>query len=303
MDILLRLFSPELLMSTLRLSIPLTLAAVGATICERSGVINLGIEGMMLLGAFSGVLGIHLTGNPFMGVVFAILGGILSGLLYAVLVLQFKANQSVSGIGLNIFAAGLTVVLTRAVWDTDGLSGSIDQIPNFDLPILSAIPGIGIIFRKQSPYFYLTLLVVFAAWWFLYRTKQGLRLRAIGQHAEAASTVGIPVNKYRYLAIVTCGILCSLGGSYLSIVQNNRFVNDMVAGRGFMALAANIFGGMHPVGSWLASLIFAFAQAVRINLKVDIPPQFLSMMPYVLTLTVLLLIGLKNRRRVQGSLS
>ncbi len=296
MENLTYLFTSDMLLSTLRLSIPLALAAVGATICERSGVINLGVEGMMLLGAFSGVVGIHLTGNPYMGFVAAVLVGALTGLLYAVLVLRYDANQSVSGIGLNVFAGGLTIVLTRAIWKTEGLSGNIQQIPSVTIPVLSNIPVVGLFFKDQSPYLYLTGLVVIAAWLFMYRTKQGLRLRAIGEHAEAASTVGINVKAYQYRAIIVCGILCSLGGSYLSIVQNNRFVKDMVAGRGFMALAANIFGGNHPIGSLVSSLIFAFAQAIRINLEVNIPNQILQMLPYVLTMVVLLIIGLKDLR-------
>ena len=300
MDNLTYLFSADMLLSALRLSVPLAMAAVGATICERSGVINLGIEGMMLLGAFSGVLGIHLTGSPLMGVLFALLAGALSGLLYAILVLRYDANQSVSGIGLNVLAGGLTVVLTRAVWKRDGLSGSIAQLKGFTIPGLADIPVIGVLFKNQSIYFYLMIFIVLAAWWFLYKTKQGLRLRAIGAHAEAASTVGIPVTKYRYIAIIVCGMLCALGGSYLSIVQNNRFVSDMVAGRGFMALAANIFGGANPIGSWAASFIFAFAQAVRINLDVQIPEQFLQMLPYALTLFVLFIIGLRNRVKLKA---
>lgn len=296
------LFSSDMLLTALRLSIPLTLAAVGATICERSGIINLGVEGMMLLGAFGGVLGVHLTGSPVLGILLALFFGLLTGLLYAVLVLNYNANQSVSGIGLNVFASGLTVVMTRAIWKTEGLSGSIKQVPNFTLPLLSEVPIVGVLFKNQSPYFYMTIFIVLLAWWFMYRTKQGLRLRAIGQHPEAASTVGIPVKRYRYYAIIVCGMLCSLGGSYLSIVQNNRFVNNMVAGRGFMALAANIFGGTNPVGSWGASLIFAYAQAVRITLKLEIPEQFLQMLPYALTLFVLVIIGLKNRKKYQDKI-
>lgn len=291
------LFTSDMLLATQRLSIPLTLAAIGATICERSGVINLGVEGMMLLGAFSGVLGVHVTGNPYIGIALSVAVGALVGWIYAVLVLHYDANQSVSGIGLNVFASGLTIVLTRAVWKSDGLSGSIKQVPSITIPVLSEIPVLGLLFKNQSPYLYLTIIVVIAAWWFMYRTKQGLRLRAIGANAEAASTVGIPVKKYRYIAVVVCGMLCALGGSYLSIVQNNRFVKDMVAGRGFMALAANIFGGANPAGSWGSSLVFAFAQAVRINLEVDIPDQILQMLPYALTLLVLVAMGLRNRRR------
>lgn len=296
MDNLRYLFSMEMVLSTIRMAIPLALAAVGATICERSGVINLGIEGMMLLGAFGGVLGTHLTGSPWLGVLTALLIGAVVGLLYAVLCLRFRGNQSVTGVGLNIFATGLTVVLTRAIWDSDGLSGTVTQLPNVTVPGLSAIPVVGALFKNQSPYFFITIAVVAIAWVVLYRSKQGLRLRAIGDHPQAASTVGIPVARYRYVAVMVCGMLCSLGGSYLSIVQNNMFVNNMVAGRGFMALAANIFGGWSPLGSGLASLAFAFAQAVRIILDIDIPSQFLQMLPYLLTLLVLVGVG----RKVKG---
>ncbi|ETA81418.1 ABC transporter permease [Youngiibacter fragilis] len=303
MENLTYLFSSDMFLATLRLSIPLTLAAVGATICQRSGVINLGVEGMMLLGAFSGVLGVHLTGSPYLGIMLSLAVGALIGWIYAVLVLHYDANQSVSGIGLNVFASGLTIVLTRAVWKSDGLSGSVKQVPSITVPVLSEIPFLGLLFKNQSPYLYFTVMIVILAWWFMYRTKQGLRLRAIGEHDEAAATVGIPVKLYRYKAIIVCGMLCALGGSYLSIVQNNRFVKDMVAGRGFMALAANIFGGANPLGSWGSSLVFAFAQAVRINLEVDIPDQFLQMLPYALTLFVLLIIGLKNRKKYKDKIA
>lgn len=295
MDNLSYLFSFNMLLSTLRLAIPLALAAIGGTICERSGIINLGIEGMMLMGAFGGVLGTHLFGNPWMGTLLAVLIGGVFGLLHAVLCIRYRTNQSVSGVGINIFAAGLTVVMTRAVWQTDGISGTVAQVPLMSIPVLRDLPGIGRLFRDQSPYLYLTVLIVAVSWFAMYRMKIGLRLRAIGDHPQAVSTVGVNVKLYRYVAVIICGMLCGLAGAYLSIVQNNLFVNNMVAGRGFMALAANIFGGWNPVGSFLASLVFAFAQAVRINLKIDIPDQFLQMLPYLLTLTVLIGVGRKVR--------
>lgn len=295
MDNLSYLFSFNMLLSTLRLAIPLALAAIGGTICERSGIINLGIEGMMLMGAFGGVLGTHLFGNPWMGTLLAVLIGGVFGFLHAVLCIRYRTNQSVSGVGINIFAAGLTVVMTRAVWQTDGISGTVAQVPLMSIPVLRDLPGIGRLFRDQSPYLYLTVLIVAVSWFAMYRMKIGLRLRAIGDHPQAVSTVGVNVKLYRYVAVIICGMLCGLAGAYLSIVQNNLFVNNMVAGRGFMALAANIFGGWNPVGSFLASLVFAFAQAVRINLKIDIPDQFLQMLPYLLTLTVLIGVGRKVR--------
>lgn len=296
MENLQQLFSMNMVLATLRMAIPLTLASIGGTICERSGIINLGIEGMMLAGAFGAVAGTHVTGNPWMGMLFAIVIGGLCGLIHAVLCIRFKTNQSVSGVGINILASGLTIVLCRAIWDSDGISGTVAQIPYITIPVLNKIPVLGALFDKQSPYLYLTVMIVIIAWYIMYRTKVGLRLRTIGDHPKAASTAGVNVTKYRYVAVIICGMLCGLGGSFLSIVQSNLFVKEMVAGRGYMALAANIFGGWNPAGSFFASLLFAFAQALRINLTLDIPEQFLQMLPYVLTLLVLIGVG----RKVKG---
>lgn len=295
MDNLGNIFTFNIVLTTLRFAIPLVLAAVGATICERSGIINLGVEGMMLIGAFGAVFGTHISGSPWFGVLFSIFCGGLVGLLHAVLSIRFRTNQTVSGVGINILAQGLTVVLARVVWQTDGISGTVKQLPNMSIPLLKEIPVLGELFREQSPFLFLMLLIVFAAWFVLYKTKPGLRLRAIGDHPQAAATVGINVRKYRYVAVVVCGMLCGMAGAYLSIVQNNVFVNNMVAGRGFMALAANIFGGWNPLGSFLASLLFALAQAIRINLSLPIPDQFVQMVPYALTLLVLVGVGRKTK--------
>ena len=295
MDNLGNIFTFNIVLTTLRFAIPLALAAVGATICERSGIINLGVEGMMLIGAFGAVFGTHISGSPWLGVLFSIFCGGLTGLLHAVLSIRFKTNQTVSGVGINILAQGLTVVLARVVWKTDGISGTVEQLPNMSIPLLKEIPVLGELFHEQSPFLFLMLLIVFAAWFVLYKTKPGLRLRAIGDHPQAAATVGINVRKYRYVAVVVCGMLCGMAGAYLSIVQNNVFVNNMVAGRGFMALAANIFGGWNPLGSFFASLLFALAQAIRINLNLPIPDQFVQMVPYALTLLVLVGVGRKTK--------
>lgn len=296
MDNLQQLFSMNMVLATLRMAIPLTLASIGGTLCERSGIINLGIEGMMLSGAFGAVVGTHVTGNPWLGTLFAIIIGGLCGLLHAVLCIKYRTNQSVSGVGINILASGLTIVLCRAIWESDGISGSVSQVPPITIPVLNKIPVLGVLFEKQSPYLYMTILIVVVSWYMMYRTKVGLRLRTIGDHPKAAATAGINVTKYRYVAVLICGMLCGLGGAYLSIVQSNLFVKDMVAGRGYMALAATIFGGWNPAGSFFASLLFAFAQAIRINLTLNIPEQFVQMLPYVLTLLVLMGVG----RKVKG---
>lgn len=296
MDSILSVFSGGILLLTLRLAIPIILASVGETFCERSGVMNLGIEGMMLMGAISGVIGSYATGNPWLGMLFALVTGGLLGFIYAVICIRFKADQVVSGIGINMLASGLTIVMVHVIWKRDGMSDTVAQIENITVPYLKNIPVIGSLFSNQSPFIYITLIIVAVGWYIMYKTKAGLRLRAIGDHPQAAETVGINVTLYRYICVTLCGLLAGMAGSYLSIVQNNLFVQEMVAGRGFMAIAANIFGGWNPVGSMVASLIFAFAQALRLNLSdLNIPDQFIQMLPYVLTLIVLIVVAKKAK--------
>ena len=296
MEILESIFTMNMLMATIRMAVPLVLASIGGVLCERSGIINLGIEGMMLMGSFGAVVGVHYTGSPWMGVLFGVLVGGLFGLLHAVLCIKFRTNQSVSGVGINIFASGLTIVLCRAIWDSDGSSGTVEQVANMSIPVLNKIPVVGQLFDNQSPFLYITAIIVAVSWYVMYKTNVGLRLRTIGDHPKAAATAGVNVTKYRYVCVILCGMLCGLAGAYLSIVQSNLFVKEMVAGRGFMALAATIFGGWNPAGSLLASLLFAFAQALRINVEMALPQRILQMVPYLLTLVVLIGFG----RRVQG---
>lgn len=295
MDNLEQLISMNMLLVTLRMAIPLILASIGSVICERSGIINLGIEGMMLAGALGAVIGTSIFQSPWMGTLAAILMGGVFGLIHAVLCIRYHTNQAVSGVGINIFASGLTIVLCKAIWDKEGLSGEVAQIPTVTVPFLHKIPVIGPLFKEQSPYLYITILIVAISWYVMYRTKVGLRLRTIGDHPKAASTAGVDVTKYRYVAVIVCGMLCGLSGSFLSIVQNNLFVKEMVAGRGYIALAATIFGGWNPLGSFWASMLFAFSQALRITLDLNIPEQFLQMLPYLLTMFVLILAGGKAK--------
>ena len=282
MENLAHLFSMDMVMVTLRMAIPLILASIGSVICERSGIINLGIEGMMLMGAIGAVMGTAFTSVPWLGVALAIIMGGLFGLLHAVLCIKYHTNQAVSGVGINIFASGLTLVLCKVIWNKEGLSEEVAQI-------------LGALFTNQSPYLYITLFIVFISWYIMFKTKAGLRLRTIGDHPKAAATAGVNVKKYRYVSVILCGMLCGLAGSYLSIVQSNLFVKEMVAGRGYIALAATIFGGWNPLGSFFASLLFAFSQAIRIIMEFDIPEQFLQMLPYVLTMIVLVLAGGKSK--------
>lgn len=278
----------------LQLSVPLVLGALCGTIAERGGIILLGVEGMMLLGAFAGVAGSFLTGSAFAGVLASILAGALFGWLYALFCLKWKAHQSVVGVGVNLFASGITAVLLKAIWHTEGMSDPVKAVSSITVPFLCDIPILGALFKDQSPYLYATLLIVAAVWVLFYKTKYGLRYRAIGDQPHAVQTAGVPVNRYRYIAMMSAGAIAGLAGSYLSLSQNNLFVTDMTAGRGFMGLAANIFGGWQPLGSLGAGMVFAVAQAARFYLTdLAIPSQIVQMLPYIITLLILLFVGKK----------
>lgn len=282
---------------TLQLSVPIILGAVCGTIAERGGIILLGVEGMMLIGAFAGVAGSYVTGSAAAGVAFSVICGGLTGLMYALFCLKWKAHQSVVGVGVNLFASGITAVILKAVWQKEGMSGTVASVSDISIPVLKDIPVVGALFSGQSPYLYGMFLIVAAVWVVFYKTKIGLRYRAIGDQPRAVQTAGVNVNRYRYAAMIAAGAIAGLAGSYLSISQNNLFVVDMTAGRGFMGLAANIFGGWSPLGSMGAGFVFAIAQTARFYLTdLSIPSQIVQMLPYAVTLVILLFVG----KRVKG---
>lgn len=277
-----------LLAATLRISPPIALASIGGAYSERSGIINIGLEGMILMGAFAGVASTHFVGNPWIGVLCAILAGGALGLLHAVLCIQFKANQVVSGVGVNILALGLTTLLLQVIWGNRGASDSVVGIKPLNISAIRDIPVLGEIFGKQNPLVYVMLVIVFFSWLVMFRTPLGLRIRAVGEHPEAADTVGIHVHRIQYLCVTISGMLSGLGGAYLSLGWLNLFSQNMSAGRGFMALAANIFGKWNPAGTFGASLLFSFTDALQMKLQgVGIPIQFIQMIPYILTILVL----------------
>jgi general nucleoside transport system permease protein len=276
------------LAATLRMATPLIFTAMGGIFSERSGIINIGLEGMMLTGAFMGMLVTFSTGNPWIGLFGALLSGGAMGLIHAVASVRYKVDQVVSGTAINIFAVGFTVFMLRIVFDVAGTSPAVSGIRTVSLPLVRRIPVIGEIIGNQNPMVYMALLLVVLVHIFLFRTVWGLRLRAVGEHPKAADTVGINVFLTRYLAVVTSGALAGLGGAYLSIAHLSRFGDGMTAGRGFIALAAMIFGKWTPFGALGASLLFGFADAVQMRLQeVGIPRHFVQMIPYILTMIAL----------------
>lgn len=298
MNALLSIFSVALFASTIRAATPLILAALGGIFSERAGVINIALEGIMLTGAFFAMVISYLAnqaGLPplvcaLLGALGAMAFGLLIALIHAVISIRYRADQVVSGVAINILAVGLTGFLLQRIFNTSGNSPSVPNLSAAPIPGLANIPVLGPIFFNQPPIVYLALLAVPIAAFVLFRTPFGLRLRAVGEHPKAADTVGIDVFKLRYLGVALSGLLAGLGGAYLSIGQLNIFAEEMTNGRGFIALAAVIFGKWNPWGALGACLLFGLADAVQISLQnagVNIPSDFLLMLPYLLTLVAL----------------
>ena len=279
----------SLLSITLVTATPLTLAALGGMMCERSGVVNIALEGIMLIGAFVGYAAAFATHNLWLGVLGAILAGMLIAALHAVLSINFLVDQIVSGTVINILAVGITGVFYRNFIESQNTAGP-GTLPQWNIPLLSQIPVLGpIVFQNQFITYAMLVLIVIVHFT-LFHTVWGLRSRACGEHPLAAETAGINVYFVRYVNVIASGALAGLGGAYFSLQQIGNFLPGMTGGRGFIGLAAMIFGHWTPVGAFLASLLFAGSDQVGSRLQsvfhVPIPLQFLGMIPYILTIVV-----------------
>lgn len=259
---------------TITIAAPIGFAALGGMFSEKSGVVNIGLEGMMLAGAFVAVWVTEFTRNPWMGVLGAILAGSVMGLLHAVASIKFRADQVVVGVAINILASALSMLGLVFVWDVRGTSPLVGGLPNIKLPFLNDIPIVGELLFKLSggdiglsPLVYVFIFFIILCFWIIERTAFGLRVRAVGEHPRAADTLGINVFKMRYICVVLSGILAALGGAQLTLGWAGIFGRDMTTGRGFVALAALIFGGWSPIGAGLASLLFGFSIAFRRQLE------------------------------------
>lgn len=281
------LFDTELIRSTLRLATPLVLASLGGVLSERSGVVNIALEGMMLVGAFFGMLGSMLTGSPWVGVLLGMTAGGLLGLIHALLTQRVRLNHIVSGVALNILALGLTSYILRYVMQSVGGSPSVNGLPEWRIPL------VGPMLSGQNAVFYLAVLLIVGLNFVLFATPAGLRIRSAGENPEAAQSVGIKVGTVRYMAVTGSGMLGGLAGVYLSLGQLNMFTEGMSGGRGFIALAAVIFGKWTPYGAAGAALFFGFFDALQMRLqgqaigRVTVPSEFMLMLPYLLTIIAL----------------
>jgi ABC-type uncharacterized transport system permease subunit len=287
--------------ATLRYATPLLFAALGGVISERSGVINIGLEGMMLMGAFFGIYAADVLGSWVLGLLVAMLAGGLLALVHAVFSVHLRANQIVSGTGINFLALGITGYFFTQHYGPNGTPGSISQVPNLKLPLIQHVGFFGAAIGDANLMTWFGLLLVPALTFFLFRTTWGLRLRSVGEKPRAADTVGLPVLRIRYFAVVASGMLAALGGAYLSVAFVGSFSNNMTEGRGFIALAAMIFGKWKPWGALWATLLFGFGSALADRLSQPNPTlgTLFQALPYALTLVAVA--GVIGRSRAPAS--
>lgn len=265
------------LAQTIRIAVPYLFAAAGGTLAERAGIVALSLEGFMLGGAFGAVIGAHYTESAWIGVVAGVAAGLVLASIHAVCTLRFKADQIVTGIAINLFAVGITRFLLQLAFDS---SSNSPRVAGFGGENVG-----GALALASNPLIWLGLAAMPALAFVVYRTTFGLRVRAVGEHPVAATSLGVPVNRVRYAAVLGSGALAALGGTYLALDQH-QFTDSMTAGRGFIALAAVIFGRWDPMRAGLACLLFAGAETLQIRLQAAqlIPSQFVAMIPYVLTI-------------------
>ncbi|MBD9076895.1 MAG: ABC transporter permease [Clostridium sp.] len=287
MNLIELIFSTDFLYMWIRVATPILLASLGAVICTKAGVVNLGLEGIMLISALAGVLGSAFGGSLWVGLLVGLLASVAVSAVFAYFHLVLKANNVLCGTAVNTMASGLTVFVLQLATGEKGNSSSLKSFsfPNVEIPIIKDIPVLGGILSGHNALTYLAIAMVVIIWFFLYKTPTGLRMRAVGENPNAASSVGQNVVKIQLLAIILCGLMTGLGGMYLSMGYLTMFVRDMTAGRGFIALAACSMGQATPVGALISSMIFAFFDGLSNILQVlKIPSEFIQMLPYLATI-------------------
>ena len=291
-----------MLQATVVRAVPIALAALGGILCERVGVINIAIEGMLLAGAFSGALFGSLMGG-WAGIGFAILTGGGFGLLLAVLVVSYRVDQIIAGVTINLLVLGLTSYVSSQVFSEYRWLNNASPFRAFKIPYLGDIPLVGPVLFNQNLFVYGALVLVVISTYYLFHTRGGLRARAVGEHPRAADTLGIDVIRTRYRHIVVAGMIAGFGGAWFTLGAVGRFDDNMTFGRGFIGLAAMIFGRWHPLGALAAALVFGFADSLQQKLSIlntPIPSEFLSMAPYIVTIIVVA--GLVGQARAPAAI-
>lgn len=289
-EMLKAVFSTSFAYSMLRVTTPILFAALGAVVSDLAGVINIGLEGMMLTGAFAGVVVSAATHSAFIGLLAAVLSGVVMALILGYFSLKLKTDIVLAGIALNLLASGGTIFLLYLVAHDKGVSTSLASkvLPQVRIPLIDSIPVLGPIFSNQNVLVYVAMISAVVVWYYLYRTPAGLRLRAVGENPNAADSVGISVHRVQFTALGVSGLLAGFGGAHLSMGYVSWFARDMTAGRGFIGLAAEALGGRTPGGTVLASIFFGAADALSNYLQsLRIPSEFVQAVPYALTVIAL----------------
>ena len=287
----------SLLLATIRMAVPLIFIALAELYSERAGMVNIGLEGIAAIGSLAGFLVCYTTGSTWLGILCGALVGIAVNMIYAYATISLCANHTVYGMAINIFAPALASFIYRVYFGTGSDLKQITLMPGIAIPGLKDIPFFGDLLFNQTPMVYIAFALVIFTCIFFGKTRAGLNYKSVGEHPQAAATLGIPVIKIKYLSCVICGALCGIGGAYLTTCYSNTYTQGNIAGRGFIALAAVIFGRWSGSGVLLACLFFGFCDALQIRLQLgsfDLPYQFFQMIPYIATVVVLTVIGAKK---------
>lgn len=303
---LLDLLDWSLISSTVRMVTPILLAALGGALCSRVGIFNVGLEGLILVGAFSAIVGNHFTGSLLLAVLFAAAVTVLFSLLFAYMTIGLRANEIVVGVAINFLALGLTTFALRAIFDVKGAFYDKDMagLPKWQLPVIGDIPVLGDVLSGHSPLVYIAFVAAILLHLFFTRTVTGFRVLAVGMNYTAARSIGLKATRLQVLAIVVCGVLCGMAGAQLSLGQVTMFSEGMTAGRGFIALVAMMLGQSHPLGIVASSFLFGLMDALSIRLQgLSLPTQFTAMLPYVLTILAMFFLKDKGASTASGQQS
>lgn len=282
----------ELLAGTIRTATPILLAALGGLLCERIGIFNIALEGLLLLGAFFGIFGMFLTGNLFVAVVFAVVVTVLFSTVFAWFIEKLDADPTITALGLNMLAEGITTFLMKYVFGDQGSVNAkgIVGMPKIRIPLIADIPFLGKVISGHTILVYVSWILVGLCAFLLFKTMLGVNMRMVGENRRAAEAAGIKTAQYRILTVAASGIFCALGGAYLSLGYVTMFTENMTAGRGFIAYTAVVFGKASPGRVLVASLVFGFAEALsyRVQQFGNLPSPIVMMMPYLITIIALL---------------
>ncbi len=302
------IFGVSLFAAGLRLAMPTALAAVGECFCERAGVLNLGLEGMMLAGAFASFVGADYAGSAAVGVAAGIGVGVLLGAVMAFLSVHLKTEQVINGIAIVIFAQGLTAFAYEKIYGQSGASPQITPLADVRIPGIASIPWLGPVLFEQNVLLYVSLALTFGVWLLLYRTRFGLSVRAVGEAPAAADAAAVSVDRVRWLALLVCGGMAGLGGAVLVVGQLSLFNVGITAGRGWVAIALVIFGRWNPLLVLGGALLFGFTDALQLRIQASsgginagVPYEFFQALPYLITLAVMVAATVWSRRNAQPS--